>query len=177
MLLPQEKVVLDGVEVEIDPREDLVQKLLEYKLFKEAAMCLKSSELVESKVFYKPREDLSIYSDPIEELGKVDLQQLLKALNKVMERNLKKFDTIDIKEIHREEYTLDECMDIIKDKLTENGKISFNDLLNNRSREEIITYFLSTLELIRLKIIYVEQAHAFSDLIIKSKVSEVRYGR
>jgi segregation and condensation protein A len=178
MLLPQEKVIVDGVELDVDPREDLVQKLLEYKLFKEAAEKLKTSELIESKVYYKPREDLSIFSDPIDELGKLDLNILVKTFNKIMERKLRDFASIDIREIQREEITLDDCMREIKDKLNKNSSISFNELLKqNCTREEIITYFLSLLELIKSKFVFVEQINTFSDLIIKRRLSEVDYGQ
>src|SRR5690606_16700831 len=69
MLLAKEKIVEDGIEKEIDPRDELVQRLIEYKDYKGVAEKLKESESNESKVYYKPREDLTVFDDPIEELG------------------------------------------------------------------------------------------------------------
>ena len=173
MLLPQEKIVEDGIEIEIDPRDTLVQRLIEYKLYKEIAEKLKISEAIESKVYFKPREDLSIYNDPIEELGKLDLSQIVKTINNIISRNIIENKMLSIEEINREEYTLDECMEEIKIKLLNNNKIIFSDLLSkNTSKEEIITYFLSLLELIKLKSVYVYQDASFSDLIIKKRMEE-----
>jgi len=173
MLLPQEKIVEDGIEIEIDPRDTLVQRLIEYKLYKEIAEKLKISEAIESKVYFKPREDLSIYNDPIEELGKLDLSQIVKTINNIISRNIIENKMLSIEEINREEYTLDECMEEIKIKLLKNNKIIFSDLLSkNTSKEEIITYFLSLLELIKLKSVYVYQDTSFSNLIIKKRMEE-----
>ena len=173
MLLPQEKIVEDGIEIEIDPRDTLVQRLIEYKLYKEIAEKLKISEAIESKVYFKPREDLSIYNDPIEELGKLDLSQIVKTINNIISRNIIENKMLSIEEINREEYTLDECMEEIKIKLLNNNKIIFSDLLSkNTSKEEIITYFLSLLELIKLKSVYVYQDTSFSNLIIKKRTEE-----
>ena len=84
MLLPKEKALEDGVEIEIDPRDELVQRLVEYEAYREVAEKLKESEIIESKVFYKPREDLSIFDDPVEELGNLDLDKLLIAINTII---------------------------------------------------------------------------------------------
>lgn len=174
MLLPQEKIIEDGIEYEIDPREELVQRLLEYKLYKEVAEKLKISELIESMVYYKPREDLSSYDDPLEELGKLDLGQLVKAINNLIKKSLIENETLSFEEIHREEFTLEFCIDEIKLKLLRSNKFLFSDLLNNKtSKEEIITYFLSLLELIRLRTVYVQQDSTFSDLVINNWMEEV----
>lgn len=173
MLLPKEKIIEDGLEIEIDPRDILVQRLIEYKLYKEAAEKLKISELIESKVYYKPREDLTNYRDPFEELGKVDLAQLVKAINNIIAKNSKKSRGLTIEEIRREEYTLESCIDEIKIMLKGSKSILFSNLLKeNTSREEIITYFLSLLELIKMGSVYVEQDEAFSDLTIMKRMDE-----
>lgn len=178
MLLPKEKVVEDGIEIEIDPREDLVQKLLEYKLYKEVAEKLKLSELMESKVFYKPREDLSVYDDKLDELGNLDLNQLVKAISKIMARSLKENESINFNEIHREEFTLEDCIDEISMKLLKSSKIKFSELLSiETTKEEIITYFLSLLELIRLKDIYVKQDQTLGDLFIIRRMEEEEHGQ
>ena len=173
MLLPQEKIEEDGILIEVDPREALVQRLIEYKLYKEAAQELKASETIESGVYYKPREDLSIYSNPIEELGKIDLAQLVKTINNIISRSVIKSNILDIEEIKREEYTLENCIGEIELKLLKQNKFLFTDLLSEKtSKEEIIVYFLSLLELIRLRSVYVYQDSTFSDLMIKIRLKE-----
>lgn len=176
MLLPKEKIVEDGIELEVDPRDALVQRLIEYKLYKEAAERLKVSELVESKVFYKPREDLSIYADPVDELKKIDLDQLLKAIHNILSKKAVSINRIDFSEISRQEYTLESCIDEIRIKLKQKKSFLFSHLLStNTSREEIVTYFLSLLELIKMKKVYVEQDSNFTDLTITRRMDE-EYG-
>ncbi|HLS53350.1 MAG TPA: segregation/condensation protein A, partial [Tissierellaceae bacterium] len=58
MLLPKEKKIVEGEEVEIDPREELVKRILAYKQFKLAAEELKELGNLELKAYYKPMEDL-----------------------------------------------------------------------------------------------------------------------
>lgn len=173
MLLPQEKIIEDGIEIEIDPREDLVRRLIEYKVYKEAAQALKYSEEIGSKIYYKPQEDLSEYVNPDDLFGKFDLELLVKAINNIMNRKGIEENLLEIGEIIREEYTLDQCMDDIQSRLLNCNKFKFTDLIDFTSREEIITYFLSVLELIRLKVVYVYQDNSFSDLIIEKRADEV----
>lgn len=173
MLLPKEKTLEDGVEIEIDPRDELVQRLVEYEAYREVAEKLKESEIIESKVFYKPREDLSIFDDPVEELGNLDLDKLLIAINTIISRKDNDEDLIDFEELHREEYTLNECINSINIRLSKSSKVLFSELLSIRtSKEEVIAFFLSILELVRLKSIYIEQDESFSDINIIRRTEE-----
>ncbi|WFA09709.1 segregation/condensation protein A [Tissierella sp. Yu-01] len=177
MLLPKEKIIEDGIEIEVDPRDELVQRLIEYKAYKGVAEKLKESESIESKVYYKPREDLTEFDDPIEELGNLDLEKLLKTINSLLKRRIKESNLIDVEELHREEFTLDGCIYNLKSKLAVKKRILFSDLLSVRTtREEIITYFLSVLELVKTKTICVDQNKSFSDLIIMKRMDEELYG-
>lgn len=169
MLLPQEVVIVDDEEIEIDPREELIQRLIEYKKYKEAAEELRVSEDIESKVYYKPREDLSNFDDIYEDI-QFDLKLLLKSINRIIGRRGMGNITMDISEIQREEFTLKDCMDELLIKLKLKNRIIFEDLLSeNFSRNEIVTYFLSVLELIRLRKIKVIQEKMDRELIITSR--------
>lgn len=169
MLLPQEVVIVDDEEIEIDPREELIQRLIEYKKYKEAAEELRVSEDIESKVYYKPREDLSNFDDIYEDI-QFDLKLLLKSINRIIGRRGMGNITMDISEIQREEFTLKDCMDELLIKLKLKNRIIFEDLLSeNFSKNEIVTYFLSVLELIRLRKIKVIQEKMDRELIITSR--------
>lgn len=172
MLLPKEKVIEEGVEIELDPREELVRRLIEYKMYKEAADRLRNQEDIELLAYYKPREDLSEYVNIEENFGTMDLNLLVKSLYNIMiDRGNQ---NLDISEIHREEYTLEFCIEEIEEKLKSTNHIKFTDLLGRTSsREEIITYFLSILELIKLKCIYIKQDELFSDIIISKRMDEI----
>jgi segregation and condensation protein A len=169
MLLPQEVVIVDDEEIEIDPREELIQRLIEYKRYKEAAEELRVSEDIESKVYYKPREDLSNFDDIYEDI-QFDLKLLLKSINRIIGRRGMGNITMDISEIQREEFTLKDCMDELLFKLKLKNRIIFEDLLSeNFSRNEIVTYFLSVLELLKLRKIKVIQEKMDRELIIISR--------
>lgn len=151
---------------EADPRLELIRRIVEYKKYKEAAEELKNYESIYSKMFFKPKEELVEYVDDIELEG-LNIDILLKSLNKIIKNNKKKRKALDINLIEREEYTLEECIKNIKFKLNFNGEIKFTELLSSESsRNEVVIYFLSILELIKLKYINIQQKQDFSDLIV-----------
>lgn len=164
MLLPKEST--DEEEIEEDPREELVLRLLAYKKYRKASEQLRKHEIIESKAFYKPKEDLSVYEEELD-MENIDLSSIIKSINNIITRKGIKEKIIDIQEIEKEEYTVRECTNIIVDKLKEKSRFSFNELLNIKTtRSEIVAYFLSVLELIKLKTINIKQEKNFSDLII-----------
>lgn len=173
MLLPKEKIGLDEEEFEVDPREDLVIRILEYKRFKEVADKLKEFEKEKSKTYYKLQEDLFIYENESIDFNEFDLELLVKSLNNILYRRGTKEDLIIVKDIIRAEYTISGCIDSIFKKLEVLDNISFNDLLNIDARkDEIIAYFLALLELIKTKDIIVKQEDTFSDVIIEKVIIE-----
>ena len=171
MLLPKEKLTFDGEEFELDPREELVMRILEYKRFKDAADKLKAFEQEKSKTYYKLQEDLSIYENESIDLNEFDLELLVKSLNQMLIKRGIKEEKVTIEEIKREEYTISQCIDNIFKKLKKGNKVSFNDLIDKDAKKnEIIAYFLSLLELIKTKDIIVKQEGTFSDLIIEKVI-------
>ncbi len=174
MLLPQREKSDDSqLEAEEDPRAELVRRLVEYKKFKSVAEKLREMESIQSKVFYKPKEDIIDNFNDNLEIGDVNIDDLLKALNNIIKRRKNKDKILDVREIQREEYTLEKCVSDIKERLKREDTIYFSCLLKEDStRNEIITYFLSVLELINLKYINVIQEKDFSDLIIIKKQKE-----
>lgn len=175
MLLPNEKAATDfQLEMEeLDPRVELVRRLVEYKKYKNASQELRSFETSQSKVYYKPREDLFEYEDEVIDIEGLDAETLLKSIIKIIRRKRSSEMSLSISEIQREEYTLEECIDDIKNLLENDGKLNFSDLINpDITKKEIIVYFLSILELIRMKFINVDQEEDFSDLIISIRPQE-----
>lgn len=173
MLLPKEKLIFDGEEFEMDPREELVMRILEYKKFKEAANKLKDFEKEKSKTYYKLQEDLSVYENESIDFNKFDLELLVMSLNQILTKRGIKENKLTVEEIRREEYTISQCIDSILKKLEKLNLFSFNDLIDeDASKNEIISYFLSLLELIKTKNIVVKQEGTFSDLIIEKVIIE-----
>lgn len=167
MLLPLE---IDLDEEEIDPREDLVLRLLAYKKYKEAARELREYETIEAQAFYKPQEDLTLEEDIDYQLDFFSLHLLVRSLNNILNRKNLTEKEMNIGEITRDEYSIRECVDHILEKLKLQSKIKFTELLREHSsRNEIVAYFLSVLELIKQKHIYVIQDEAFTDLLINKR--------
>ncbi len=170
MLLPQKKQENANNQLEIeeaDPRLELVRRLIEYRKYKYISQELKEFEEIQKKVYFKLQEDLSYYAGDDEVLGEMDLDKLVKALNNLMLKNKKNKTFINVSEVQREEYTLEECMKKIEDKLEDKGMIKFSSLFDDSSsRAEIVVIFLSLLELIKVKSIIVRQKDNFSDILI-----------
>ena len=168
MLLPES---IGEEESEEDPREELVLRLLTYKKYKEVANELRQYEKEELKAYYKPREDLSIFEkNETIDLGPLDIKLIVKSINNIINKRGIKEKIVDIHEIDKDEYTVKDCTVNIVSRLKKNKKILFTELLNEKStRSEIVAYFLSILELIKLKVVNVEQNKNFSDLIIMER--------
>ena len=123
--------------------------------------------------FYKAQEELIIEEDTDYQLDFYNLHLLVRSLNNILNRKGMKEKEMDMGEITREEHSIIECMDNILDKLKFKSRIKFTDLLKaNTSRSEIVAYFLSLLELIKRKDIYVVQDEAFIDLFIDKRNNE-----
>lgn len=174
MLLPKDKVPEDESFVEEeDPRMELVSRLVEYKKYKDAAEELRLMETIQQKVFYKPKEDLSDFQDEQLEIDGLKIDLLVKSLANIIKSRNKENGVLFIQEIQREEYTLEKCISIIRQKLDVDNNIRFSDLIEEDStKSEIINYFLSILELIRMMDIEVVQEEDFSDLIISRRLEE-----
>lgn len=158
---------------EVDPRAELVRRLVEYKKYKNAVEDLRTLETIQSKLYYKPKEDLIDIEDEKFELEGLNIDLLLKSLNNIVKKRKEENFTLDINEIQRDEYTLEECINDIKDKLENEKILRFSSLIQkDSSRKEIVTYFLSVLELISMKYIFVNQEEDFSDLIISRRLEE-----
>ena len=175
MLLPNEKSTNDlQLEMEeLDPRAELVRRLVEYKTYKNAAEELRLFEDIQSRVYYKPKEELYNYEDEEIELEGLDIEILLKSISKIIKKRSKLDRVLDINEIQRDEYTLEECIKDIQNILELDQIMKFSSLITyDTTRKEIIVYFLSVLELIRMKYINVKQEEDFSDLIIIKRIEE-----
>ncbi|GLB58051.1 segregation/condensation protein A [Cytobacillus sp. NCCP-133] len=178
MLLPkhEEEELEDefGMEVEEDPREELVERLIEYRKYKEAADELKEREQERSLMFTKPPADLSDYMKDIQpektELN-VSLYDMLGALQKLLRR--KKLQRPLSAKVARQEIPIEKRMSEIVEQLRNfNGKKSFNDLFPVPERDHIVITFLALLELIKRREISVEQDKNFSEIYVASMEGE-----
>lgn len=174
MLLPKPVKKEDEEETE-DPRDELVQKLLEYEKFKKATEILREQEQYEMKSFFKLKEDFS-YLDDLSFLKEVDASKLAVTFNNILKRYGKE-DELRI--IPMEKFSVKKCMDNINKKLKLNVDFYFSELLSEFAmREEIVSYFLALLEMCKLQILTLTQNEELTDILVipKQEESELNYG-
>ena len=171
MLLPKPPVSSDeNAEDEFDPRDELVEKLLEYRKFKVMAGYLQEKETFMNKVYTRPNEEEMFYHLFSEEnpLEGISMHSLLDALQEVLDRAS---ETGLVGEIPREEVSIrDKMKEIMHRLFFHNQGLAFKELFRNGvSRVEIIVTFLAILELIKLGKVKAYQSKAFGDIMIYSR--------
>ncbi len=155
-------------EDEGDPREELVQRLVEYRQFKEAADTLKTKEGERRLLFERGMVPGDDEAGPLP-LAPATLFDLLDALNRVMSRMP---DTV-VYEVQGEIYDVEDKMSLIASSAAEEGSVSFVRLLERcRARAEMIVTFMALLELIKLGRVVVVQKDAFGDIVILHRALE-----
>ncbi len=160
MLLPVSEE--DEEEENVDPREELVKQLLEYKMFKEAALGLDRMSILGRDVFSRDHagEELEKHEQLIGEIG---IFELIEAFRRIS------FDTgrKDLMEIDVEKISLSDRINDIVDELERKGNLTFTDLLEDMgNRRKVIYTFLAILELVKLRIIKAYQAVPYGTIRI-----------
>ncbi|MCE5169609.1 segregation/condensation protein A [Paenibacillus profundus] len=175
-LLPKPPVMdweddfVDYDDDDMDPRSELIRKLIEYRKYKGIAEHLRERETERSLIFTKEPEDLSPYmptaqENPVEGLHVTDLiAAFQKALRKAARRT-------QVATIHRDEISVkDRIQDIVRAlrPVGNGGKTMFSKLLSEQmSRHEIVVTFLALLELMKMKQIQCYQDQLFEDIVIQ----------
>ncbi len=168
MLLPKPQLEDEDEQV-IDPRLELVTKLLEYKRFKEVAH--KLHELEDTQIDMYPRSYFDyIESDENEEdeIGGEDLNlfALIAAFKQVIEHIPKEV----IHEIQDNEISTQEQAEYILNVVRPNIQVSFVDLISQfRDRIKMVVTFIALLDLVRQELIIVKQAVPFGEIWITRK--------
>lgn len=175
MLLPRE---VDEEGEEIDPRAELVQKLLEYKMYKYMSYELKDRQVDAARTLFKgktlPRE-VEDYRPPVnmqELLGDADLAKLQNLFKMVMKRQEDKIDPVrsNFGQIEKDEIDMDAKTGFVEQFIRIHKTFSFRQLLEKqKSKMEIIVTFLVILEMMKLGRISIVQEDTFEDIIITSR--------
>ena len=163
MLLPRDP---DDEEEETDPRAELVQQLLEYKMYKCMAYELKDRQVDAQRVMFKkptiPEEVLE-YQEPlnVEELvSDITLAKLNEIFKSIMRKQQDKIDPLRSKfgKIEKEEVSLEEKTEYLENYATTHKHFSFRSLLEAQSSKvEVIVTFLAILELMKTGKILISQ--------------------
>lgn len=174
MLLPKE-VNEEGEEE--DPRAELVQQLLEYKMYKYMSNELRDRMNQAARTFYKKEsipEEVLVFKQPVDTDGLLDgltLDRLHEIYKSILRRQEDKIDPIRSKfgKIEKEDISLPEKLEYVQNYAREHKKFSFRSLLEKQpGKSQIIVTFLAILELMKAGVIRICQEHIFDDIQIES---------
>ncbi len=179
MLLPKHE---ESEEDEEDPRTELVEKLIEYKMFKYVSRELKDMSINASKRIYREEklpDEVLCFKEEIKAedvIGDTTLELLSSIFKDVMKRNANKLDPIrsSFGKIQKEEVNFTEKVLRIQEYGIKHKKCSFRKLLDNsKSKVEIIVTFLGILELIKMGRVTIEQEGIFQDIEVSFLADDV----
>ena len=176
MLLPKE-VNEEGEEE--DPRQELVEQLLQYKMYKYMSYELRDRQVDGEKIYYKEEtlpDVVKSYVEPVdldELLGDLTLSKLNDIFQEVLKRQTEKTDPSKFGKIEKEEVTLPEKLNYVEEYAKVHRNFSFRDLLTRQaSKVQVIVTFLAILELMKIGKITIYQEHTFDDILITSNENE-----
>ena len=161
MLLPNNKM---DEEEETDPREDLINRLLEYQAYKDITKVLQEKELLRKDIFTKLPENFNNYVPEVHEIhADVTLDDLISAFQKYYQRKL---DNKPLKtKVTINEISVSSRRSEIKHLLKKKNRMSFFELFPIMTKEYIVATFLAILEMAKNREIRIIQEENFDDII------------
>lgn len=177
MLLPAKETEEEETE---DPRAELVEQLLEYKMYKCISYELKDRQMDAEKVMFKEPtipDEVAAYEEPVdleELMADVTLKKLNDIFKSIMRKQEDKIDPVRSKfgKIEKEEVSLSDKMVYLEQYAMTHPHFSFRSLLEAQcGKMEIIVTFLAVLELMKMGKITIYQDKIFDDIRIESKVA------
>lgn len=172
MLLPKE---INEEGEEEDPRQELVEQLLQYKLYKYMSFELRDMQADASFVLYKPPtipDEVKAYrpkADPAELLEGITLAKLHSLFKTMIKRQNDRMDPIrsTFGTLEKEEVDMDEKWIYVESYIKRNGHVSFRELLGQQhTKMQAVITFLVILELMKMGRISIVQEHIFDDILI-----------
>lgn len=159
MLLPQEPLIEGDEEIE-DPRQTLVDQLLEHQKFKNAAEMLWSRATVEQAIFTRG----TIESDENNLEVSATIFDLFEKFQQIIDRHKEEIQM----EIEREEMSLQEMLGNIKLRLKQEKKLSVLEFFKHlKTKNELVLAFISILEIVRTQSVRLMQKKTFGDIILE----------
>lgn len=175
MLLPVEEEEFE------DPRQELVERILEYKMYKYASYELKDRQVDAGRMVFKEPsipEEIQDFKEEVaieDLLSDVTLAKLQGIFNSVMKKQVDKIDPIRSKfgEIEKEEISLEDHIVFLDSYAKEHKTFSFRKLLENGSgKTYVIVTFLGILEMMKMGKLTIVQENIFDDILITYREKE-----
>jgi segregation and condensation protein A len=166
MLLPRDPALgTDADNANEDPRQELVDRLLEHERFKNAAEMLQQKRLIEENVWSNPQIKAFVSEDDDPGLA-ITLFDLVKAFGEVLER----VKTRPVYEVESTEVTVGDMIRYLKDKFIEATADKPVYILRlfeqQRTRRGMIAMFLAVLEMVRMQAVVVTQKDLFGEIAL-----------
>ena len=163
LLLPNPKIE-EAEEEQVDPREELVNRLLEYQAYKEITKVLKEKEELRKEIYTKSTENIKNYIEEDTKLSSdITLDDLVEAFKKYLER---KKESRPLKtKVTTNEISVSSRRLEIKSILKKKPKVSFFELFPVLNKEYIVATFLAILEMAKNKELKITQNKNFDDII------------
>jgi segregation and condensation protein A len=172
MLVPIEPTEAQDEEY-VDPREELVQRLLEFQKYKEAAGLLHQKREIRAATWMRPDTVIPKFEDSGEEMVEASLFDLIGAFKELLERR----KVLLAHEVEPEGKTVEERIEEILLLVKEGDSLDFMDLFETqKTKMDMIVTFLAVLELIRLKRVKVYQKGNFGPIRIFRPVGPTEAG-
>lgn len=172
-LLPSEE---EEEEEEGDPKEELVRRLLEYKMFQEISHILEEQEEKAGDAVYRREqlpEEVRAYKEPIdldELLEGVDMKRLHRVFQMLMRRQEEIRDPVrsNFGKIRKEPLKVGDRITYLVDRLKQEKHFWFSQTLEAGGRFEVVVTFLAMLELMKAGQIVITQDEGFGDIYIEA---------
>jgi segregation and condensation protein A len=172
MLLPDAGTDEEGDPV--DPRRELVERLLEYVRFKEAAEQLSTRR--EQRREHFTRGDAASEKEEVEENHEVEVDgsvyDLVEALGAVLQKAEEEDDSDPVHEVEPLEHSMEEQQRYVLDRLQQASRIPFATLVERRSKGFVIATFLAILELARQRYLRIELASSRTDFAVSERAEQ-----
>ncbi len=161
LLVPIEPTEAEGDEEYVDPREELVRRLLEFQRYKEAAGVLHQQAQIRAAQWTRPDTVVPSFDDAGEEMLEAGLYDLISAFKELLDRR----KALIAHEVEAEGPPVEQRMDELLAMIREGESLEFLELFAAlQTKAEMIVTFLALLELIRLKRVRVYQRGMFGPI-------------
>ena len=163
MMLPKAPKETEEDE-DVDPREELVRRIVEYQRYKKVSLVMEERAEDESRYVSRAPTELPVRFAPPQGLS---VKELWEAFQTVLA--VKRELTIPEAIVAHEEYRVEDQMQMIIERLlaAEDGTAAFGDLFLSGTRDELVATFLALLELIRRRMIVVRQPILFGPIRVE----------
>jgi segregation and condensation protein A len=166
MLLPRDPALEKEGESPEDPRQELVDRLLEHERFKNAAEMLQQKRLIEENVWSNPQMKAFVSEDDDPGLN-ITLFDLVKAFGEMIERVKNR----PVYEVESADVTVGDMIRYLKDEFAKAGPdkpvFIMRIFEQQRTRRAMIALFLAVLEMVRMQAVVVAQKDLFGEIALQ----------